>query len=121
MVCPPTTALNMLFYIKRKLKKYEGWIVGLGAVLIGLAVYLARRASEEKRRISVAVSRARVEVALFSARQDAKNGAEEALEAIEAEHKDKIAAIDKTAAAIETAAGDSRAALAALINRSFRR
>jgi len=111
----------MITFIKRKLSEYAGWVIGLGAVCAGLCVYLVRRANQQKRRVSVAVSRARVEVALFTARHDAKNGAEEALEAIEAEHKEKIATIDKTAADIETAAGDSRAALAALINRSFRR
>ena len=103
------------------IKKIPGSVFVLFFVLAAVGVHLWRAALREKKRVSVAVARARVEVELFQARQDAKTGAEQALEAIEAEHEAKIETFRKTEADIDEAAKDSRAALAALINKSFRR
>ena len=95
-------------------------VFGLFFVLAGVWVYLWRAALREKKRVYLSVTRARVEVELFQARQISQAGAEKALESIEAEHEAKIETLKKTEAKIDAAAKDSRAALAALINKSFR-
>jgi hypothetical protein len=103
------------------IKKIPSWILGLFFVLAGVVVYLWRAALREKKRVYLSVTRARVEVELFQARQISQSGAAKALENIEAKHEEKIETLKKTEADIDEAAKDSRAALAALINKSFRR
>ena len=97
------------------------WILGIGALLVALVVYFWRRAAGANARALIATKRARIQITLHRARKTAQNREKAEVEAVEAEHTQKLEALHIRARDINEAAEDSRAALARAINRSFGR
>ena len=111
----------MLDYIKKTMRSSWLQTVAFFALLVAVVVYAWRRVDSARARSVVAVQRAKIEVDLFKARKRAKTRKKGAVGTAELEHREKALKLDTRAREIKTAADDSSAALAAAINRSFRK
>jgi len=115
----PLPELRMIFRIKRFLSSMATRIGALFVLGFVAVVFLYRRVMAAQANSLVSVHRAKAEIALFKAEKAAEDGEEKALAEVRKEHDQKMKKISEKARRITEAAGDSRAALAAALNRSF--